>query len=70
MSNYAKGFLTVEEITHVTAEDGQDSIVAILANKIDKVFAHVSHEFMFGNMQQLEKERKKMIKNELKDGSA
>jgi hypothetical protein len=43
--------ITVKEIPHVTAEDGKHSIVTVLPDEIHKIFAHKTHEFMFGHLE-------------------
>jgi len=43
----------IKKITHVTSQHGQDTIVAVLTDEIDKVDAHLIHEFTFRDAQQL-----------------
>jgi len=55
--------LTIKEISHVTAEDGKHSIVAVLPDEIHKVFSHRTHEFMFGHLEQLRNKQEKHLVN-------
>jgi len=48
-------YVTIKEISHVPTENGQDSVVAVLPYEIDKGFAHVTHQFKFGDLQYLKK---------------
>lgn len=46
----------VEKVTHMSTQYGEYAIVPILANKSDKVHAHLIHKFMFGDTQYLLKD--------------
>jgi len=44
---------SVEKVAHVAAQDGKDTIVAILAHKAHEVDAHLVHEIPLRNAQNL-----------------
>lgn len=45
--------LTVEEVSHVPAEDGQHSIVAVLGDEVDERLAQSTHEVLLRQLQHL-----------------
>lgn len=49
-----KVFVTVEEVSHVTAEDGEHSVVAVLAHEPHEVNPHLVEELMLGHAQHLD----------------
>lgn len=47
-------FVTVEEVSHVAAEDGEHSVVAVLAHEPHEVNPHLVEELMLGHAQHLD----------------
>lgn len=47
----------IEKISHVTAENGQHSVVSVLAYEVHEINAHLIHEFHIGDAENLEGEK-------------
>ncbi len=52
-SNLNKFVHTVEEIPHVTAENGENPVVSVLTDEIYKGFPHLAHQLKLRHLQHL-----------------